>query len=174
MAITTINLTDPVSTLITKTNDISSNLGDVVQLVTGDSNTVDAINTVFNQSYRFNDSAEIIALARESLSVNNDSAAAFALAYDSDAGVISLIGSADAPTVRGYFGAGAGLDYDSSTGFFSIGTGEIVTGMYQDSSVTQSKMAFGSVSRSELRDNVELIIYDSTGAVVKTLYGAGS
>jgi hypothetical protein len=174
MAITTINLTDPVSTLVTKTNTISSNIGDVAQLITGDSNTVDAINAVYNQIYRFNDSAEIVAIARGSLAVQDSDALGLSLSYDSDTGTITLAGGADAATVRSYLVAGAGMDYDSASGVFSIGTGEVVTTMLQDSSVTQTKMAFGSVSRSELKDNVELIIYNSAGTPIKTLYGAGS
>jgi lipopolysaccharide export system protein LptA len=174
MAITTINLTDPVSTLVTKTNTISGDVGDVAQLITGDSNTVDAINSIYNLTYRFNDSAEIATIARNSLAVQDSDALGLSLAYDSDTGTISLSGAADAVTVRSYLVAGDGMDYDSATGVFSIGTGEIVNAMYQDSSITQSKMAFASVSRSELKDNVSLIIYDSAGTPVKTLYGAGS
>jgi len=44
MAITVINLSDAVSTWVTKTNTIASNLGDIASLSSGDSNTVDAIN----------------------------------------------------------------------------------------------------------------------------------
>ena len=46
MAVTVINLSDPVSTLVTKTNTISGDVGDVAQLTTGDDNVVDAINAV--------------------------------------------------------------------------------------------------------------------------------
>lgn len=46
MAITVVNLSDPVQTFVTKTNSISSNLGDVSQLTSGDSNVVDAINAL--------------------------------------------------------------------------------------------------------------------------------
>lgn len=174
MAITTINLTDPVSTLVTKTNSISGNLGDVAQLITGDSNAVDAINTVYNQIYRFNDSAEIVALARGGLSVNNDSASGLSLTYNSSTGVIALVGGADATTVRSYLVAGAGIDYDSASGVISVGTGEVVNSMLGDSSVTEAKMAADAVGAAALKDVVQLIIYDSAGTVIKTLYGAGS
>ena len=174
MAITVINLSDPVTTLVTKTNTVSSNLGDIAQLTSGDSNVVDAINTVRAAIIDIDDSSEIVAIARGSFSVNNDSADGLSLAYDSDTGVISLIGGADAATVRGYMVAGAGLDYDSSTGVFSIGTGEVVTGMLQDSSITEAKMAQDAIGSAELKDVVQLIIYNSGGTPVKTLYGAGS
>lgn len=184
MAITTINLTDPVSTLVTKTNTISNNLGDVTQLVTGDSNAVDAINNIFDQIYRFNDSAEIAALARGSLSINNDSASGLSLSYDSDTGVIALIGGADAATVRSYLVAGTGLEYDSATGVFSISidgvtatqiaAGSVGNSELATDAVTQAKIANDAVGSSELKDVVQLIIYNSAGTPVKTLYGAGS
>jgi len=46
MAITTISITDPVSALVTKTNTISTGLGDVVTLYGGYTNTVTAINAL--------------------------------------------------------------------------------------------------------------------------------
>ena len=154
MAITVINLSDPVATLVTKTNTVSSNLGDIAQLTTGDSNVVDAINAVRAAIIDIDDSSEIVAIARGSFSVNNDSASGLSLSYDSDTGVISLIGDADAATVRGYMVAGAGLDYDSSTGVFSIGT--------------------DAIGSAELKNVVTLQILDSDGTVLKTLYGAGT
>ena len=175
MAVTTINLTDPVSTLVTKTNTISSNVGDVDQLITGDSNVVDAINAIRNLVAPFDDSAEIVAIARGAISVyDSGDILGLSLTYDSDTGTISLVGVDSFPTVRSYLDAGSGLDYDSSTGVFSVGTGEIVTAMMADSSVTQVKMAQDAVSATELKDAVTLIIYNSAGSAVKTLYGAGS
>ena len=48
MAKTIINLSDPVSTLVTKTNTISSHIGDITQLNTtgADSDIVQAINAI--------------------------------------------------------------------------------------------------------------------------------
>ena len=46
MAITTISITDPVSALVTKTNTISTGLGDVATLYGGYTNTVTAINAL--------------------------------------------------------------------------------------------------------------------------------
>ena len=170
MAITTVNLSDPVSTWVTKTNTISTDLGDVDSLNTSAIDLVQAINNLESRVYRFDDSAEIIALAREAtgielpFNVNNDSASGLSLAYDSTAGTLSLIGGADAATVRSYLVAGEGLDYDSTSGVFSMA----------DSSVTQAKMAQAAVSSTELKDVVSLIIYNSAGTPVKTIYGAGS
>ena len=62
MAKTIINLSDPVSTLVSKTNTISSHLGDITQLTVpanADSDIVQAINHLSANS---TDSASIIAL----------------------------------------------------------------------------------------------------------------
>jgi len=82
MAITTINLTDPVSTLITKTNAISTNLGDAATLFTSD-NTVDAINSL----QPFSDSDKIIAIARSGLAEGTG------INYDSSNGLIAVAGT---------------------------------------------------------------------------------
>ena len=70
MAKTIINLSDPVSTLVTKTNTISSHLGDLSQLNVGganDSDLVQAINFV-NVAAQKTDSADIIALSLKHIS----------------------------------------------------------------------------------------------------------
>ena len=61
MAVTTINLSDPVTTLVTKTNTISSNLGDVATLSTTATNLVAAINEINTQVGKV-DSADVINL----------------------------------------------------------------------------------------------------------------
>ena len=64
MAKTIINLSDPVSTLVTKSNTISSHLGDITQLNVGasnDSDIVQAINFI-NDIVQKTDSADIINL----------------------------------------------------------------------------------------------------------------
>ena len=156
MAVTAINLSDPVSSLVTKTNTISGNLGDVAQLVTGDSNVVDAINTVRQLVKDFDDSSEIVAIGRNSLSVNNDSASGLSLSYNSSTGVIKLVGAADGNTVKSYFAS----DSANGIGFnFGAGTFGIVN---------------NTVTSAKFNSAVSLIIYDSAGSAVKTIYSPGS
>ena len=60
MAITTVNLSDPVSTLVTKTNEISSNLGDKDALATvATSSLVAAINEIQAKIIQIDTPAEI-------------------------------------------------------------------------------------------------------------------
>jgi hypothetical protein len=156
MAITTINLTDPLGTLVTKTNTISGGLGDVATLFTGDDNTVDAINAIqgFLDSNKtlidavssgVLDSANVISISRTGLSVNDTNGGGIELSYDSATGSI---------TITSRLVSTSQITYDSSAGSFSI--------------------AADAVSQTELANVVSLQIYDSTGTLLKTIYGAGS
>ena len=175
MAITTINLSDAVTTLVTKTNTISTNLGDVATLVTGDTNVVAAINNVRNIVNRFDESAEIIALAREAVGITGtnvlsidptDSAVGITLTFDSATGRIGLSNNYT-------FDAGSGLDYDDS-GTYSISDLGVSTAMLANTSVTNGKVANNTLTSSKFNSVVSLQILDSTGTAVKTLYSPGS
>ena len=161
MAVTVINLSDPVSSLVTKTNTISNDLGDVAQLATGDSNVVDAINTIKQLVSPFDDSAEILAIARNGLSINNDSASGLSLSYNTSTGIIKLIGA-----VKESFAS------DSANGIgFNFGEGKF--GIIS-SGVTANKIAAGSITSAKFNSATSLIIYDDAGSVVKTIYSPGS
>jgi hypothetical protein len=120
MAITIVNLTDPVSTFVTKTNTISGDLGDVAELWAGDSNTVDAINRL--AARKSTDSAQVIGLARSAISSTGY------ITYDSNTGVIGLdsdgIIQTVIPAARTAIGttnqSKTAVTYDSNTG--QIGT----------------------------------------------------
>ena len=63
MAVTTINLSDPISTLVTKTNTISTDLGDKASLTTDvTTNLVAAINSVRDQILDVDDSSDVIGI----------------------------------------------------------------------------------------------------------------
>lgn len=158
MAVTVINLTDPVQTLVSKTNTISSDLGDVVLLFTGDDNAVDAINSIqglldsnkahtdslINALNNF-DSSEVISISREGLSVNNLNGGGIELGYDSATGQISITSRLISSST---------VAYDSSTGSHSV--------------------VSNSITSTQLNSAVTLRILDSAGTVLTTLYGAGS
>jgi len=120
MAITNVNLSDTMSVFVTKTNTISNDVGNVDNLVTGDSNVVDAINTVRNIVSAFDDSGELTTISRQSISVD-DQATGVSLSYNSGSGIFTLTGSVDAQSTRSLFSSGNGLNYDSITGEFTIG-----------------------------------------------------
>tara|TARA_B100000424_G_C22940818_1_gene500631 strand:+ start:168 stop:671 length:504 start_codon:yes stop_codon:yes gene_type:complete len=167
MAKTVINLSDPVSTLVTKTNDISNDVGDTALLITGDSNVVDAINTVRNIVVPFDDSDEIKAIFKSGISANAaDSAHGVSITFDSASGTFGL--SQDY-----HFKAGAGLDYDSA-GKFNISNLGVTTAMIANTNVTNGKIASNTLTSAKFNSAVSLQILDSDGTVLKTLFSPGS
>lgn len=204
MAITIVNLSDPVSTFVNKTNIISADVGDIARLVTGDSNVVDAINRITL------DSADITIIARDAISVD-DNASGLSLTYSTSTGTITLAGGLDSAGIKSILSVGEGLNYDSTTGQFSgedasstnkgiasfnssrftvtsgavdIATSGIGTTQLANSAVTvdklgtnavtQAKIADDAVGSAELASVVTLTISNSAGTVLKTLYGAGA
>ena len=89
---TTIQLTDPVSTLVTKTNDLIGEVGNLGNLqTTANVNLVAAINEIFNASQ---DSAEIVDIINNHFSASggaNTLDVASISADSSDVGVIANI-----------------------------------------------------------------------------------
>ena len=55
-----------------------------------------------------------------------------------------------------------------------ITTGSLVTGNYADDSITLDKMADDSVGQAQLKDVVDLQIQNSSGGILKQIFGAGS
>lgn len=100
MAKTVVNLSDQISTWVTKTNTISDDLGDISALTSGDSNVVDAINDLLVATADPGiDSAGIRAL----FSAEGD------ITYDSSTGIFSVSG-VDSAGVYALFSAGDGID----------------------------------------------------------------
>ena len=158
MPITQVNLSDNITTFVNKTNIIAGDIGDVDQLVTGDSNLVDALNSVREIVRRFDDSAEIFALAREAtginapLSIDVSGADGINLSFDQQSGVLSLTGSVSNSDIRSLFSAADGLEYNSTTGQISISAAGIsvddLTGSYVTAANTSGNGISGSVNQN--------------------------
>lgn len=137
MAKTIINLSDPVSTLVTKTNTISSHLGDLSQLNVGssnDSDLVQAINFV-NVAAQKTDSADIIALIDSSY-------------------VQAREGAASAGTIRAFFqkDSANAIGYDSSAGRFFVPSNTINSAMIENAAIISGKLATNSVGTDAIVD----------------------
>ena len=137
MAKTIINLTDPVSTLVTKTNTISSHLGDITQLNVpsdADSDIVQAINHLHANS---TDSASIIALI--------DSAYVQAR----EGGLVTL------PSIMSVLQKDSdnGIGLDSSQGRFFIPPHTVNTAMIETNAITSDKIASDAVTGSKIADD---------------------
>jgi len=163
MAKTIINLSDPVSTLVTKTNTISSHLGDITQLNTtgADSDIVQAINAINTKANNV-DSGVIISLARSN---SLDSSEVLAL-IKADSGETSIMSNFQKDSANG-------IGFDSSQGRFFVPSNTINTAMIEADAITEAKMADDAISSAELKSLSTLLIKDSAGSTLKTIHGAG-
>jgi len=137
MAKTIINLSDPVSTLVSKTNIISSHLGDITQLqvpANADSDIVQAINHVFANS---TDSGVITGLvdsayiqARQSPATSRDTVLPFFIKDSAN-----------------------GIGLDSSEGRFFIPSNTVSTSMIESTAITTAKIAGDAVDGTKIADD---------------------
>ena len=152
MAKTTVNLTDTVTNWVTKTNQISGAIGDLVNLnTTQDSDIVGAINELKTKTDLL-DSADITTTARSAFQVL-DAGGDGGLVYDSATGNITYTGPS-ADSVRSHISGGHGIDF--AGGNLSV-----------DSSVIR-----GLVSVNDVGGSGSLAYNSSTGVFTYTGPGA--
>jgi hypothetical protein len=99
---------------------------------------------------------------RQSISVV-DSGGDGSLVYNTVTGVITYTGPSEAE-IRAHFAGSPTVDFDSSTGVLSV----------IDGSIVEDKLGDSSVGSAKLKNATSLIIYNSDGEIVKTLWGAGT
>ena len=178
MALVTVNLSDPVSSLVTKTNLLSKNTGDLDSLdagITSKASLAKAVNFVFQNA---TDSAQILALINDNatdsaaivslvdsdyvkirstqkLTISNAAGSLGTLAFEPDTGVITNTGTTQTQ-IRAQFqkDSAQGIAFDSARGSFSV--------------------ALGSVQSDRFKSPVALLIKDSGGSVLKTLFSRGA
>ncbi len=138
MAKTIINLSDPVSTLVTKSNTISSHLGDIAQLNVGTSNDSDIVQAInfINGIVQKTDSADIINL------------------IDSSYVQARQTGVTRSSTLAFFIKDSAnGIGLDSSQGRFFIPSNTINTAMIEATSITTAKIAGDAINGDKIADN---------------------
>jgi len=157
MTIKNVLLSETLGDFVTDFNGLSSDVGDLTLLTTSAKNNIVA---AINELVTLSDSAAIQSISRASVSVT-DAGGDGSLTYSSATGVITYTGPS-ATEVRAHLSAGARLSY--SSGQFNVANAGIDSAAVQNNAITSAKLASA----------VTLIIYNSAGTAVKTLYGAGS
>lgn len=176
MAITTVNLSDPVSTWVTKTNEIATNVGDKTLLQTSATSdlvaAINEVNTLVNAD--LNDSAEILRIF----------GAGQGLTYDSSAGTFSIVDSgidgamldndiiierhiANATIVNSHIAPDA-------VDTLALAGDAVTNAKLADSSVGFENMQASSIKSVNFASSTTLLIKDSAGTTLKTIYSPGS
>lgn len=199
MATTVINLSDPVSTFVTKTNLVSQHLGDQSTLPTiginganqlaRDSDAIKAIGQLHSLILK-TDSADIISLIKSSLQKDS----ANGIGFDSAQGrffvppqTINTSMIEPLAVVRGRIAADA-IDgtkladeavnsehfVDGSIDSEHLASLVISTGKIQADAVTEAKIGDDAVGSVQLKTLSTLLIKDSAGSTLKTIHGAGA
>lgn len=165
-----LDLNDPINVFRNKFNDLSNTFGDIAQLASGDSDVVTAFNNTDSNVTAFGirldnletplDSARVVDI------VNND---VFPIT-DSDNIADQLIKTAKLDNLA--------VD-TSKLGELAVTTAKIdnlaiTTAKLNALAVTAAKIDDDTITSGKLNSAVSLIIYDSTGSAIKTLYGAGA
>jgi hypothetical protein len=182
MAKVNVNLSDNLVDLVAKINTLSSDVGDRTALSAGleDSDLVGAINQIFN----------LVDSVGASFSAANDTSTTGTsfLQYDSDRtqftfneGRFSIINDSAGSPYHPFPGSGnIGITYDSSSGilrFFqpdAANPGTYVAGDGINITGNTISIPDDGITRAKLSSEVELIIYNSSGTALKTMYGAGN
>jgi len=153
MAITVINLSDPVSTWVSKTNAIASNQGDLTLMTIGGSDIVTALNRLDSNigstsSLPTDDKSSLVAALAET----------YALALRGNEALN------DSAEIIGLFHNSETISLDSSAATFSVINNSITNDMIQTATIQSDSFASKST----------LTIKNSAGSIVKTMYSPGN
>ena len=165
---TTLNITDNFTTLVSKFNELSSGIGTITDLdIAGESDIANILTTIYNLIDSDTD-------FRSKISVT-DAGGAGSLSYNSTTGVITYTGPADSDyqSVISVIDAGGdgSLAYNASTGVITYtgpSASEVRAHFSAGNGITISS---GSVA---IKSATRFRLFDSTGATILDLYGAGS
>ena len=159
MAKTVINLTDPISTLVTKSNTISSHLGDISQLNVGGSNDSDIVQAVnyINEIVQKNDSAETIIL------INATVDSAYVQARE-----LSPINLIDSSYVKAFFqkDSANGIGFDSAQGRFFIPTATVNTSMIEIDAITGVLVVDSAINSNHLVNGLIDTVHISDAQII--------
>lgn len=188
MTKTVINLDDTMATLVAKVNDISTNLGDIAQLTTGDSNAIDAINGIYstgNNTYdlliAYDSASKTLTNKTFNLANNTFSGKAYQLraAIDSDTGTGALVfassptlatATLSSPTITTPSITEPTITAGTGTGSINLGAGTYKTTNWTWQEVgTKLYFKYGGVSKMSLDGSGNLSVVGDITAFASSL-----
>jgi hypothetical protein len=165
-----LDLNDPINIFRNKFNQLSNTFGDLDQLSSGDSDIVTAFNNTDSNVTAFGVRLDTLESPLDSSRVvdiiNND---VFPITDSNDiADQLIKTAKLDNLAVN-----------TSKLGELAVTTAKIddlavTTAKLNSLAVTAAKIDDNTITSGKLNNAVSLIIYDSTGSAIKTLYGAGA
>lgn len=170
-----IDINDLVDDWRSKTNLLSKRFGDLDQLETSeDSDLIGAINEI-NQNSK--DSATIQSMIDSA--IDNDVIATYfpldSSRFESDAVATFALQDRSVTTVKLALDAVTGeIIADDAVDSTHIGANAIVTNMIQNLAVDGDKIASAAITSAKFQSATSLLIKDSGGNTVKTIYSPGS
>ena len=180
MAKTIINLSDPVSVFVSKTNTISSHIGDITALTVGGSVDSDIVQAINHLNSNIQSSAQIIATAKSGLQKDS----ANAIGFDSSQGRFfvptgtinsDMLENLAVTTPRIAADAIDGTKIaDDAINSEHYVDGSIDTQHIADDQITEAKMADDAIGSNQLSNLSTLLIKDVAGNTLKTIHGAGT
>ena len=174
-------LTTADSNLVASINSLVGQTGvDSAATITLSRNSISAVDSGGDGALSYNPATGIISYRGPSAAEVRAKFSALAPAVIDSAGVISIVnattsvkGAASFSATNFAVTAGAVSIKAGGVDSAAVGTGAITAVKLAADAVGFAAMADSAVGSSELRGAVQLIIYNSAGVAVKTLYGAG-
>ena len=180
MAKTIINLSDPVSVFVSKTNTISSHIGDITQLAVGGANDSDLVQAINYLNGNIQDSAGIILTAKSGLQKDS----ANGIGFDSSEGRFFVpTGTINSDMLENLAVTTPRIAVDAIDGT-KIADDAINSEHYVDGSIdtqhiandqiTEALMADDAIGSVQMKTLSTLLIKDVAGNTLKTIHGAGA
>ena len=192
MAQTIINLSDPINTWVTKSNEMGADIGDLATLTDSAATLVHAINAIdsdIGDRTALNTSATTSLVAAinsiqtdfleqtDSAEVKNFFASSTSISFDSGSGgargSFALVDSAVTGAKLASNIISTEKIIDNSITLAKMADNSVSTAELVDSSITEAKIQINTITSASFKNSTSLIIKNTAGAALKTIFGPG-
>lgn len=190
MAQTIINLTDPISTWVTKSNDMGADIGDLATLTDSAATLVHAINAIDsdigNLASLVTPAADIVSAINnlDNTTDSNDfknflasTSGIGGISFDSGTGgargTFTLVDDAINATKIQDFALQEEHFNDSAISTRAFRAGVVNNSVLADSSISFEKINSGAIKSSNFASSTKLEIKNTAGTTLKTMFGPG-